>query len=138
MTDLIIYAAQANSFSDTDKLPPPSTYSIDWEDLDLDSYRSVVNGNLNRNVLHRRWAKISLSWRYLTDEQISSLLSKVNTSTLWVKAISPAFGTSGYITFKAYVSKMHIEAIEGITYDNSVTGYNVSFNIVQEKYAPWQ
>ena len=32
----------------------PSSYSIDWEDLDLDSYRSVVNGNLNRNVLNRR------------------------------------------------------------------------------------
>ena len=128
--DLIYYTSQDNST--WTQAPEPSSYSIDWEDLDLDSYRSVVNGNLNRNVLNRRWAKIGISYRYLTSDEINSLLSAVNTSTLYIKAKSPAFGTSGYITFKAYVSKMHVEAIEG------VTGYTVSFNIVQESSAPWQ
>jgi hypothetical protein len=110
----------------------PSTYSIDWEDLDIDSYRSVINGDLNRNVVNRRWAKVALSWRYLTDEQIDPLLKQVNTGTLYVRMISPAFGTSNYITFKAYVSKMHVEAIEG------TDGYNVSFNVIQEKHSSWQ
>ena len=138
MSDLIIYAAQSSTFSESDKLPPPSNYTIDWEDLDLDSYRSVVNGNLVRNVLNRRWAKIGLSWRHLSDTEIQSLLSKVNTSSLWIKAKSPAFGSSGYITFKAYVSKMHVEAIEGVTFNDDLKGYNVSFNIVQERSANWQ
>ena len=35
-------------------IPTPATYQLAFEDLDLDSYRSVINGNLNRNVLNRR------------------------------------------------------------------------------------
>lgn len=52
---LIIFVNSSNSWSGTEyQLPDPSSYSIDWEDLDLDSYRSVINGDLNRNVLNRR------------------------------------------------------------------------------------
>ena len=58
---LILYVNSSNSWTGIDPIPDPSTYSIDWEDLDLDSYRSVINGDLNRNVLKRRWAKIGLS-----------------------------------------------------------------------------
>ena len=29
MSDLIIYAAQSSTFSESDKLPPPSNYTID-------------------------------------------------------------------------------------------------------------
>ena len=137
---LILYVNSSNSWTGIDPIPDPSTYSIDWEDLDLDSYRSVINGDLNRNVLKRRWAKIGLSWRYLSAADIQSILSRVNTDILWVKAKSPAFGTSNYIIFKAYVSKMHVEAIEGVTFNSegSDDGYILSFNIVQEKNAQWQ
>ena len=128
--DLIWYTSQDGTNFTLQK--EPSTYSIDWEDLDLDSYRSVINGNLNRNVLNRRWAKIGVSWRYLEDAEIQTILAAVNTSTLYVKVKSPAFGTANYITFKAYVSKMHVEQIEG------TTGYTVNFNIVQERSANWQ
>lgn len=140
---LIIFVNSSNSWSGTEyQLPDPSSYSIDWEDLDLDSYRSVINGDLNRNVLNRRWAKIGLSWRFLPGSDVQQVLSRVNTSSLWVKVKSPAFGSSNYIIFKAYVSKMHVEAIEGITFrpgNDHENGFNVSFNIVQERNNPaWQ
>ena len=33
---------------------------------------------------------------------------------------------------------MHVEAIEGVTFNDDLKGYNVSFNIVQERSANWQ
>ena len=110
----------------------PSTYKISWEDLDNDSYRSVTNGNLIRNVIKRRWAKISFSWDVLTDAQVSTICSAVNTGTVYFKMKSPAFGTAGFITFKGYVSKMETELLKGMV------GYSLSFNVIQSEGATWQ
>lgn len=110
----------------------PSTYKIDWEDLDNDSYRSVTNGNLIRNVIKRRWAKIGLSWKVIQASDLDTILKAVNKDNVYFKVISPAFGSSGFITFKGYVSKMSTELLEGMI------GYSLSFNIVQMEGASWQ
>lgn len=109
----------------------PSTYKIDWEDLDNQSYRSVVTGNLVRDVIKRRWAKVSLSWNVLSDSDTNTILSSVNKDTVYFKFLSPAFG-DGYITFEGYVSKMSAEKLQGMI------GNTVSFNVVQSKGATWQ
>lgn len=109
----------------------PSTFKIDWEDLDNNSYRSVVNGNLIRDVIKRRWAKVGLAWNVLQEGDVNTILSSVNRDTVYFKIKSPAFG-SGFISFKGYVSKMSCEMLEGMR------GYTVSFNIVQSEGASWQ
>lgn len=109
----------------------PSTFKIDWEDLDNNSYRSVVNGNLIRDVIKRRWAKVGLSWNVLQEGDVNTILSAVNRDTVYFRVKSPAFG-SGFISFKGYVSKMSVEMLEGMR------GYTVSFNIVQSEGASWQ
>lgn len=109
----------------------PSTYKIDWEDLDNQSYRSVVTGDLVRDVIKRRWAKVGLSWKVLQDKDVNTILSTVNQDTVYFKFLSPAF-SDGYITFEGYVSKMSTEKLEGMI------GNSVSFNVVQSKGASWQ
>ena len=42
-------------YANNELMPSPTSYKISWEDLDNDSYRSVTNGNLIRNVIKRRW-----------------------------------------------------------------------------------
>lgn len=110
----------------------PDDYKIDWEDLDKDSYRSVVNGDLIRNVLKRRWSKIALTFKSVSDSECQTLLSSVNRETVYFKMRSPAFGTNNFITFKGYVSKMSAKT------SLLRRGWDVSFNIVQEKGASWQ
>lgn len=126
----LIWYTSANGSSWT-QMPSPTTYKIDWEDLDHDSYRSVMTGNLIRNVIKRRWAKVGLSWKVISAANVSTVLSAVNKETVYFKVISPAFG-SGTITFKGYVSKMSVELLEGMV------GYSMSFNIVQMEGASWQ
>lgn len=117
-------------------MPSPSTYKIEWNDLDDKSYRSVVNGNLVRQVVNRRWAKISLNFNTIGSSDTDYMLRRVNRDVLYVKAISPAF-TNGYLIFKAYVSKMSAELIKGTLWRNDPS-YNVSFNLIQSEVSEWQ
>lgn len=112
-------------------MPSPSTYKISWEDLDNDSYRSVTNGNLIRNVIKRRWAKVSMSWSVLPANKVNQILSAVNQDGTYFRFKSPAF-SNGFITFAGYVSKMETELLEGMI------GYSLSFNVVQSESAAWQ
>lgn len=112
-------------------MPSPTTYKINFEDLDNDSYRSVTNGNLIRTVIKRRWAKVSLSWNVISGSKVNQVLSAVNQDNVTFKVISPAF-SNGYIEFKGYVSKMEVELLEGMI------GYSISFNIVQSEGAGFQ
>ena len=109
----------------------PSTYKIDWEDLDNDSYRSVIDGSLQRNVIARRWAKVGLSWKVLQESEVKTICESVNKETVYFKILSPTFN-NGFLEFKGYVSKMSCELLEGMI------GYALSFNVVQEKKESWQ
>ena len=103
----------------------PSTYKIDMEDLDLDSYRSVMTGNLIRNVIARRWFKVQMSWKLLDYNQVQAILSQVNQDNRMFRFKSPAFGTNEWVEFNGYVSKMSCELLEG------QVGWTLSFNVVQ-------
>ena len=110
----------------------PTSYKISFEDLDNDSYRSVTNGNLIRNIVKRRWAKVSMSWSLLSASEVQTIMSAVNGDNKTFKMRSPAFGTNDFITFGGYVSKMETELLEGMV------GYSLSFNVVQSQGASWQ
>lgn len=111
----------------------PSEYNLDWEDLDNNSYRSVTTGNLNRDVINRKWVKAALSFKLLSDDEVETIIKAINQDNLYVKCISPIFG-DGYISFKAYVSKVSTSCVQ--IYNGHK--WSLSFNIVQSEVGAWQ
>lgn len=112
----------------------PSSYKIDYEDIDSNSYRSIVNGNLIRRRLSSKWFKGSFSYNYITQEEAETILSAINNYPLYVRVKSPMFGASGVVEFEAYVSKVSIEMLknDNNNYENT-QWVNLSFNIIQSK-----
>lgn len=107
-------------------LPTPSEYSVNSEDLDVDSYRSVVNGNLVRNKLGT-WTTISFTFFFLfEDDAIDFLAHIINVYPLKIKAPSPLI-TGGKAELIGYVGKSTSE----YTYTQRGMGYKISFNFIE-------
>lgn len=103
----------------------PSSYKIDWEDLDKNSYRSKNSGNLIDTVISKSWAKIGFSYNLLTEDELKTLLPKLANNPIYVKAKNPAFGNE-YVEMEMRCSRKSAEMLE--------TGdYTLSFNLVQKK-----
>ena len=101
----------------------PSTYKIDWEDLDADSYRAITTGNLIRNIVSKKWTKISMTYNLVSPSQLNTLLGIINAYPIYVIAENQFF-SGGSITAQFYCSKVNAEMLE--------TGdYNLSFNLIQ-------
>ena len=114
----------------------PSTYKIDWEDLDSNSYRSITNGNLIRSRLSSKWFKGNFSFNYITEAQLENILPIINQEPLYVRIKSPLFGTNGWLEIECYVSKVSVEMIRNDETYNSNTNnqwVKLSFNIIQSK-----
>ena len=103
----------------------PSSYKIDWEDLDANSYRSIATGNLIDTVISKKWSKLQFSYSCLSQNEANTILTEINKNPMYVKAINPLFN-SGYIEAEFRCSKVSAEMLE--------TGdYKLSFNLVQKK-----
>jgi len=103
----------------------PSTYKIDWEDLDNNSYRSITSGNLIDTVVSKSWTKLQFNYNYLTESELQTILPILANNPLYVKAKNPIFGTE-YVEMEMRCSKKSAEMLE--------TGdYTLSFNLVQKK-----
>ena len=119
----------------------PSTYSIEWEDIDNNSYRSVINGNLIRSRLASKLYKGSLSFNYVTNSDLENLMTVINQNPLYVKVKSPIFGTNGWVELECYVSKAKVEMLRNDPTSGSNTNNqwgNLSFNIIQAKVVSGQ
>ncbi len=123
----MIWQARVGSTGAYTTLKSPSSYKIDWEDLDVNSYRSTINGNLIRHPLTKHWAKIRFSYTFISESDLNTIASMINSNNLWIRAKTPAFGTNGWVEMQGYVSKMSAEMLEG------QLGYTLSFNFVQSK-----
>lgn len=123
----LIWEARIGSSGTYQQMKSPSSYKIDWEDLDKNSYRSTINGNLFRHPLSKHWYKIAFSWNYLTASEVKTIVEKVNQDNLYIRCQSPAFGTSSTVILQGYVSKISTEMLEG------QIGYTLSFNFVESK-----
>jgi hypothetical protein len=103
----------------------PSSYKIDWEDLDKNSYRSITSGNLIDTVISKSWTKIGFNYNCLSEAEIQALLPLLATNPLYVKAKNPVFGNE-YVEMEMRCSRKSAEMLE--------TGdYTLSFNLVQKK-----
>ena len=109
-------------------LPEPSEYSVNSEDLDVDSYRSVVNGNLVRNKLGT-WTTISFTfYSQFENDAINFLAHIINVYPLKIKAASPLI-TGGKATLTGYVGKSTSEYV----YTQLGGGYRITFNFIEGK-----
>jgi hypothetical protein len=134
----MLWQAKNSSGSYVD-MKTPSTYKIDYEDLDSNSYRSVTNGNLIRSRLSSKWFKGSFTFNYLEESELENILSLINQYPLYVKVKSPMFGANGMIEIEAYVSKVSVEMLKNNPKEtNGSQWVSLSFNIVQTKVVAGQ
>lgn len=129
----MLWQAKTTASGSYQDMKTPSSYKIDYEDLDSNSYRSVTNGNLIRSKLSSKWFKGSFSFNYITQSEAESILSIINAYPLYVKIKSPMFGSQGVVEFEAYVSKVSLEMLKNNPNNNGAEWVNLSFNIIQSK-----
>ena len=122
---MLIWQTKTTSGGTYNTMKSPSTYKIDWEDLDNNSYRSKNSGNLIDTVISKSWSKIQFNYNCLTESELQTMLPILSTNPLYVKAKNPVFGTE-YVEMEMRCSKKSAEMLE--------TGdYTLSFNLVQKK-----
>lgn len=129
----MLWQAKASKSGAYKDMKTPSSYRIDYEDLDSNSYRSVTNGNLIRKRLSSKWFKGSFSYSYIEQSEADEILKMINSNPLYIRIKSPMFGTDGIVEFEAYVSKVSIEMLKNDTTNNHAQWVNLSFNIIQSK-----
>lgn len=122
---MLLWQMKTSKTGNYETMPTPSSYKIDWEDLDNDSYREINEGNLIDEVISTSWSKLYFTYNCLTEEEIEDLLPKLKNNPLYVKAKNPIFGNE-YESLEMRCSKKSAEMLE--------TGdYTLSFNLVQKK-----
>lgn len=107
----------------------PSSYKIDAEDLDNDSYRSKVTGALIDSVIAKRMHKIGLKFDYITEEEAETLMTAIMPNPLTATIKSPLF-SGGSLTAQFRVSKISMEMFKN---DSNAEWCELSFNLVQKK-----
>ena len=127
----MLWQAKAKSTDNYTTMKTPSSYKIDWEDLDSNSYRSVTTGNLNRKIVSKKWFKGSFTFNYLTEAEVEEIVKMINNYPLFVKMKSPLFGANGILECQAYVSKISVNMQQN--QETGATWSGLSFNIVQSK-----
>lgn len=127
----MLWQAKAKSTDNYTTMKTPSSYKIDWEDLDSNSYRSVTTGNLNRKIVSKKWFKGSFTFNYLTEAEAEEIVKMINNYPLFVKMKSPLFGANGILECQAYVSKVSVNMQQN--QETGATWSGLSFNIVQSK-----
>lgn len=103
----------------------PSTFDIDWEDLDNKTFRSIATGDMIDTVISTKWSKIKFMYKHLSGTEVNQILSKINQNPIYAKIMNPFFAT-GYIEAQFRCSKASCKMLE----DHS---YTLSFNLVQKK-----
>ena len=110
----------------------PSSYEVEGNDLDGNSYRSVVNGNLNRTIIGKKWLTVKMTFNYLTEAQLETLCTEINQYPMYVKLKSPLFGTTGIWEGQMYCSKYNVSMQQNKD-NNGQTWNNLTFTLVQSK-----
>ena len=123
MTDKIIWYVNGV------EMPTPSSVKYGFEDLDNESYRSVMNGSLIRDRIAPEFIKIEVSYKYLTPSMAQLIRNAVKVNEEYtVQFKSPILNDNGdFTTFRAYTSKMSFEMLE------MQLGYTCSFSIIQTR-----
>lgn len=104
----------------------PSTFEIELEDLDSDSYRSIVTGNLIDNPISMNWSKCKFEFENITTQQAQDLLQRVSKKDIYARIENPVY-TGGFVEARFRCSKKALAKVK-----TSDDRWNVSFNLVQK------
>ena len=104
----------------------PTSYDIDVEDLDANTYRSVVTGDMIDSIISKNWSKCKFKFEGLTKSQAYDLIAKCSNNPIYAKIENPIW-SSGYVEAQFRCSKKSISKMK--TFD---TRYEVSLNLVQK------
>lgn len=126
----MIWAIKTSPNGTYQTMRSPSAMSIDGEDLDLDSYRSVATGNIIRQILGFKWQKLGFTFVMRSEEDVAAFLEPLrDTNPLYVKVQSPIMSVNGFVELVGYVSKIHIDARRNR--DGSGLAWTVSFDFTE-------
>lgn len=114
-------------------MPDCSSYSMDLEDLDVDSYRSTINGNIVRDtVVGYKWANIKMAWNYMNNTDFRNVKYFYSKKSFRARFIIPYYEEKHEM--RGYISKIHIDyvAAEGTATDRFENdGWAVNFDFVE-------
>lgn len=117
-----------------ENLPTPSTYSADIEDVDKDSYTSVVDGSLIDNPIAIGMLKLSMSWDFNTEEEAEDLIGITYKNPLILDVKVPVIKGGFLENAKFRVSKRKVECIKTeLSNGTSKTKWKTSFNLMQKE-----
>lgn len=116
---------QAKISSTYTDMKTPSSYVIEMEDLDKDSYRSINTGNLIDTVVSKNWTKAGFKYNRLTAAELYTLLGVLKDNPIYVKITHPLYSSSTTQEMQMRCSKKAVQMLE----DHS---YTLEFNLVQK------
>lgn len=118
----------------TENLPTPSTYNADIEDVDKDSYTSVVDGSLIDNPIAIGMLKLSMSWDFNTEEEAENLIGITYKNPLILDVKVPVIKGGFLEGAKFRVSKRKVDCIKTeLSNGTSKTKWKTSFNLMQKE-----
>ena len=129
---MLLWATKGTSGGTYTTMKTPSTYELSGEDLDVNSYRSVVNGNLNRTIIGKKWISVSMTFNYLTESELETICTALNYDPIYVQLKSPLFGTNGIWTGQMYCNKYKVSMQQNKD-NNQQTWNNLQITLVQSK-----
>ena len=129
---MMLWETKASASGTYTTMKTPSNYELEGNDLDGSSYRSVVNGNLNRTIIGKKWLTVKMSFNYLTESQLETICTALNYYPMYVKLKSPVFGTTGIWEGQMYCSKFNVTMQQNKD-NNAQTWNNLTFTLVQSK-----
>lgn len=129
---MMLWETKASASGTYTTMKTPSNYELEGNDLDGNSYRSVVNGNLNRTIIGKKWLTVKMSFNYLTESQLETICTALNYYPMYVKLKSPVFGTTGIWEGQMYCSKFNVTMQQNKD-NNAQTWNNLTFTLVQSK-----
>lgn len=108
------------------EMPQPTTFEIEVEDLDANSYRSIVTGNLIDSVVSKNWSKCKFKFEGLTKAQATDLIQKCSANPINAKIENPIWA-DGFLDAQFRCSKKTITKMQ-----TASRLYTISLNLVQK------
>lgn len=112
----------------------PTTYKDNIEDLDSDSYTSIVDGSIIDNPIAVGMLKIDMEWDYLTEKEAEDLLQLTYKNPLIATFKSPSIKGGLLENAKFRVSQRTSEMhFTGNDEDTTKSCWKVSFSLTQKE-----
>lgn len=102
-------------------------YDVEMEDLDSDSYRNPVTGDLISNIIKPDWSKLSIKLENLTSDELATVFNYLSQLPIEVKAEHPKY------TSKILQGDFRNSRKQWGRMKTSEKKYYIDFNLVQIK-----